>query len=51
MNLNEPVLSEINEVLVLIEKQVEVSFVHDGRSVDSQQNLVGVEPLGSAVVP
>ena len=51
MNLNEPVLSEINEVLVLIKEEVEVSFVHDRRGADSQQNLVGVEPLSCAIVP
>ena len=45
-HLNQPVFAEVAEILVVIEEEVEGNFLHDGRSAEADQNLVGIEPVG-----
>ena len=49
IDLNLPILSKITKVLIIIEKQIKLDFIHNFRSLNSQQNLIRIQPLRSTM--
>ena len=46
MYLDLPVFSQLAEILIIVEEQVEFNSLHNLRCLDPQKYLIGVQPLG-----